>query len=76
MSIDLKIELAKQEYINTINKINKKYDMSVTISEMILKGILEEVTSIKNNNLMQEQKKLADNQNEKEKNKEEKGAKK
>lgn len=69
MSIDLKIELAKQEYINTINEINKKYDMPITISEFLLKGILDEVTSIKNNNLIQEQKKLENEQKEKEENK-------
>lgn len=47
MSIDLKIEKAKQEYVNTINEINKKYDLPFTIVEMLLSGILNEVHNIK-----------------------------
>lgn len=47
MSIDLKVEKAKQEYVNTINEINKKYDLPFTIVEMLLSGILNEVHNIK-----------------------------
>ena len=59
MSIDLKIELAKQEYVNTINEINKKYDLPFTIVEMLLSGILNEVHNIKINQIEKEQEELA-----------------
>lgn len=59
MSIDLKIEKAKQEYVNTINEINKKYDLPFTIVEMLLSGILNEVHNIKINQIEKEQEELA-----------------
>lgn len=59
MSIDLKIELAKQEYVNTINEINKKYDLPFTIVEMLLSGILNEVHNIKTTQIKKEQEELA-----------------
>ena len=59
MSIDLKIEKAKQEYVNTINEINKKYDLPFTIVEMLLSGILNEVHNIKITQIEQEQEELA-----------------
>ena len=59
MSIDLKIELAKQEYVNTINEINKKYDLPFTIVEMLLSGILNEVHNIKITQIEKEQEELA-----------------
>lgn len=59
MSIDLKIEKAKQEYVNTINEINKKYDLPFTIVEMLLSGILNEVHNIKINKIQKEQEELA-----------------
>lgn len=59
MSIDLKIELAKQEYVNTINEINKKYDLPFTIVEMLLSGILNEVHNIKTTQIEKEQEELA-----------------
>lgn len=58
MSIDLKIEKAKQEYVNTINEINKKYDLPFTIVEMLLSGILNEVHNIKINQIQKEQEEL------------------
>lgn len=58
MSIDLKIELAKQEYVNTINEINKKYDLPFTIVEMLLSGILNEVHNIKITQIEKEQEEL------------------
>lgn len=59
MSIDLKIELAKKEYVNTINEINKKYDLPFTIVEMLLSGILNEVHNIKITQIEKEQEELA-----------------
>ena len=59
MSIDLKIEKAKQEYVNTINEINKKYDLPFTIVEMLLSGILNEVHNIKTTQIEKEQEELA-----------------
>lgn len=59
MSIDLKIEKAKQEYVNTINEINKKYDLPLTIVEMLLSGILNEVHNMKINQIEKEQEELA-----------------
>lgn len=58
MSIDLKIELAKQEYVNTINEINKKYDLPFTIVEMLLSGILNEVHNIKITQIEKEREEL------------------
>lgn len=58
MSIDLKIELAKKEYVNTINEINKKYDLPFTIVEMLLSGILNEVHNIKITQIEKEQEEL------------------
>lgn len=59
MSIDLKVEKAKQEYVNTINEINKKYDLPFTIVEMLLSGILNEVHNIKITQIEKEQEELA-----------------
>ena len=47
MSIDLKIELAKNEYVNSINEINKKYELPLSIIEIILSGICNEVSRMK-----------------------------
>ena len=58
MSIDLKIEKAKQEYVNKINEINKKYDLPFTIVEMLLSGILNEVHNIKITQIEKEQEEL------------------
>ena len=59
MSIDLKVEKAKQEYVNTINEINKKYDLPFTIVEMLLSGILNEVHKIKITQIEKEREELA-----------------
>lgn len=58
MSIDLKVEKAKQEYVNTINEINKKYDLPFTIVEMLLSGILNEVHNIKITQIEKEREEL------------------
>ena len=58
MSIDLKIEKAKQEYVNTINEINKKYDLPFTIVEILLSGILNEVHNMKVAQIEKEQEEL------------------
>ena len=59
MSIDLKIELAKQEYVNAINEINNKYDLPLTIIEMILNGICVEVHNMKLTQIQKEQEELS-----------------
>ena len=59
MSIDLKMELAKQEYVDAINKINEKYELPITIIEIILNGICNEVHNMKIVQIQQEQQELA-----------------
>ena len=58
MTIDLKTELAKQEYVNAINETNAKYDLPLTIIELILNGIANEVRSLKENKIKEEFEKL------------------
>ncbi len=59
MSIDLKMELAKQEYVDAINKINEKYELPISIIEIILNGICNEVHNMKITQIQQEQQELA-----------------
>ncbi len=59
MSIDLKMELAKQEYVDAINKINEKYELPISIIEIILNGICNEVHNMKIIQIQQEQQELA-----------------
>lgn len=66
MSIDLKIELAKQEYVNSINEINNKYDLPLSIIEMILNGICVEVHNMKLAQIQKEQQELSKTEEEKE----------
>ena len=47
MSMDLKIELAKNEYVNSINEINKKYELPLSLIEIILSEICNEVSRMK-----------------------------
>lgn len=47
MSIDLKIDLAKQEYVNAINSINNKYDLEASLVEIIMKDLLSQVSAFK-----------------------------
>lgn len=54
MSMDLKVELAKEEYVNAINKINEKYDLPFTFVELILQGILREVSNMKTQKILKE----------------------
>lgn len=58
MSIDLKIELAKQEYVNAINEINQKYELPLSIIEVILNGICNEVHNMKIMQIQKEQEEL------------------
>ena len=58
MSSDLKIELAKQEYVDVINDINQKYDLPLTVVEMLLNAILSEVTNMKIINITKEKEKI------------------
>ncbi len=62
MSIDLKIELAKQEYVNAINEINDKYELPLTIIEIILNGIGSEVHNMKMIKIQKEQEELSNEQ--------------
>lgn len=59
MSIDLKMELAKQEYVNAINEINKKYELPLSIIEVILNGICNEVHNMKIMQIQKEQEELS-----------------
>lgn len=59
MSIDLKMELAKQEYVNSINEINQKYELPLSIIEVILNGICNEVHNMKIMQIQKEQEELA-----------------
>ncbi len=54
MSIDLKMELAKQEYVDAINKINEKHELPISIIEIILNGICNEVHNMKITQIQQE----------------------
>lgn len=47
MSLDYKTDLAKQEYVDAINNINEKYDLPLTIVEILLNAILLEVSNMK-----------------------------
>lgn len=62
MSEDLKIELAKNEYVEAINQINQKYQLPASIIEILLNGIFNEVHSLKILQLKKEQEELAKNQ--------------
>lgn len=59
MSIDLKIEMAKQEYVETINKINEKYGLPLSLIEIILGGICNEVHNMKVLQIQKEQEELS-----------------
>ena len=59
MSIDLKRELAKQEYVNVINEINQKYELPLSIIEVILNGICNEVHNMKVMQIQKEQEELS-----------------
>lgn len=63
MSMDLKIELAKEEYVNSINEINKKYDLPFSFVEIILQGILVEVSNIKTEKILKEKSDLEKKEN-------------
>lgn len=47
MSIDLKLEMAKNEYVNAINTINNKYDLEASLVEIIMKDLLSQVSAFK-----------------------------
>ena len=47
VSFDLKLELAKNEYVKSINEINKKYELPLSIIEIILSEIYNEVSRMK-----------------------------
>lgn len=63
MSMDLKFELAKEEYVNSINEINKKYDLPLSFVELILQGILVEVSNIKTEKILKEKRDLEKKEN-------------
>lgn len=63
MSMDLKIELAKEEYVNSINEINKKYDLPLSFVELILQGILVEVSNMKTEKILKEKNDLEKKEN-------------
>lgn len=63
MSMDLKIELAKEEYVNAINEISNKYGLPLTIIEVLLNGILNEVANMKVINIAEEKAKIKESEN-------------
>lgn len=63
MSMDLKLELAKEEYVNSINEINKKYDLPLSFVELILQGILIEVSNMKAKKILKEKSDLEKKEN-------------
>lgn len=58
MSMDLKIEMAKEEFVNAINEISNKYGLPLTIIEILLNGILNEVANMKAINIAKEREKI------------------
>ena len=56
--MDLKIEMAKEEFVNAINEISNKYELPLTIIEILLNGILNEVTNMKTINIAKEKEKI------------------
>lgn len=67
MSIDLKMELAKQEYVDAINEINNKYELPLSIIEIILNGICNEVHNMKMIQIQKEQEELSKKEEESDK---------
>ena len=67
MSIDLKMELAKQEYVDAINKINEKYELPISIIEIILSGICNEIHNMKLMQIQKEQEELSKEEKESDK---------
>lgn len=63
MSMDLKIEMAKDEYVNAINEISNKYGLPLTIIEVLLNGILNEVANMKAINIAEEKAKIKESEN-------------
>ena len=63
MSMDLKVELAKEEYVNAINEISNKYGLPLTIIEVLLNGILNEVANMKAINIAEEKAKIKESEN-------------
>ena len=58
MSMDLKIEMAKEEFVNAINEISNKYELPLTIIEILLNAILNEVANMKAINITKEREKI------------------
>lgn len=63
MSMDLKIEMAKEEYVDAINEISNKYELPLTIIEILLNGILNEVANMKAINITKEREKMKESEN-------------
>ncbi|MDY5929660.1 MAG: hypothetical protein SPJ27_06465 [Candidatus Onthovivens sp.] len=61
--MDLKIEMAKEEFVNAINEISNKYELPLTIIEILLNGILNEVANMKAINITKEREKMKESEN-------------
>ena len=70
MSIDLRMEMAKQEYVEAINNINEKYELPLSIVEILLTGISTEVHNMKIMSIQKEQQELLEKEKEAENNEE------
>ena len=65
MSEDLKIELAKDEMVKGINLVINKYDLPISFTELILSGILTEVSMLKKQKIEQDMEEYKKQQEEK-----------
>ena len=63
MSEDLKIELAKNKMVESINEVITKYELPLTFTEVILNSILNEVSFMKKQKLEKELKEMESDNN-------------
>ena len=47
MNLTLKMEKAKNDYVNAINEVTKKYDLDICLVEIIIGGIYNEILRLK-----------------------------
>ena len=47
MNLTLKMEKAKNDYVNAINEITQKYDLDICLVEILIGGIYNEILRLK-----------------------------
>lgn len=47
MNLTLKMEKAKNDYVNAINEVTKKYDLDICLVEILIGGIYNEILRLK-----------------------------